>query len=119
MENEIKLEVYSPRWGHNDTYTILMSLEEMTIKMSPRVAKATYKKNIDPEWSGEKLVHILTNDNIYPPAIFQDCIEHVWLKWRDGELDNQEATLELNILFEWLNEITALKPESDFWTQYF
>ena len=75
----------------------------------PRTAKCTWRDNLDPEWSGESLADILQNDMIYPPSIFPRLIEHAWLAWRSGELDDAAVDGELNALADWLNKISKSK----------
>ena len=92
-----ELEIFSPRWGHKDTYKLELTRESLLITQGPRSAKSTWRENLDPEWSGEKLEDILRNDSIYPPGIFQDLVEHAWLSWRNGELGSSAVDEELQI----------------------
>lgn len=115
----VKLEIYSPRWGHNDIYTIQLLKDMMIITQGAFEAKCIWRENIDSEWTGESLENILNNDSIYPPTIFQELIEHAWKSWRDHILDDTSVTKELHVLAAWLNEITKHKPETEFWSKYF
>jgi hypothetical protein len=119
MNVTLAAEIYSPRWGHADTYTFELTREAMTISMTTRKGKCTWKDNVDPVWTGESLQHMLQNDSIYPPAIFQDLIEHLWKSWRDGEINSEQTNTEFQEIISWLNEITKTKPKSDFWKRYF
>jgi hypothetical protein len=118
-ETSVELEIYSPRWGHEDTYTIHLTRDVMTITMQVRVAKCTWRENVNPEWSGKTLEGILNNDMIYPPSILQDLIERAWKAWRDGEIDSVQVDTELQELGAWLNTVTKSKPRTDFWKRYF
>jgi len=91
----------------------------MQITMTQRVARAEWRDNSNPEWSGEPLMRIFQNDNIYPPAITQNMFQKVWTSWRDGELDDARAEAELQELANWLNVVTRAKPRTDFWRVYF
>lgn len=119
MSITLTAEIYSPRWGHTDTYTFELTKEAMTISMQAREATCTWKDNFVPVWTGESLQHILQNDSICPPAIFQDLVEHLWKSWRNGELSSEQANTELQEIVSWLNEITKAKPRTDFWSKYF
>ena len=116
---EVELQIFSPRWGHEDTYKFELTNDSLTITMHPRITICTWHDNIDPEWSGEGLEKTLRNDSIYPPSIFQDLVEHAWKEWRVGELDDAEVNAELQELASWLNKITLSKPDTDFWKGYF
>lgn len=119
METTVELEIFSPRWGHTDTYRVHMTRDYMEIKMQVRSCRATYSENLDPQWSGELIESIMNNDMIYPPAITQDLFERAWLAWRNGELDDQDVAKELQAVAEWINTVTEAKPNTDFWKSYF
>ncbi len=119
METVVELEVYSPRWGHNDTYTFTLKHEFMDISMQGRSARCSWRENRNPEWSGEPLQNIFENDSIYPPAIFQKLVEYVWKEWRSKNITDQKAETEFVELATWLNAITKSKPQTDFWKKYF
>jgi hypothetical protein len=91
----------------------------MVITQGARSTKCIWRENLDPEWIGESLRHILENDSIYPPAIFEDLIEHAWISLRNGELNDTDLKDELQALACWLNEITRAKPNTEFWRKYF
>lgn len=119
-EITIELNIYSPRWGHTDIYKVVFTRDNLNITThGKRSTTATWHENRDPEWSGESLEDILRNDSIYPPAVLQSLIEHVWVSWHNGEIDDSTANNELQLIAEWLNKITELKPQSDFWRKYF
>lgn len=119
MKTVVELRIYSPRWGHDDTYTFTLTRESMEISMQVRSAKCRWRENLDPEWSGETLEQIMNNDSIYPPAIFQSLVEHVWKEWRKSEINDGQVNAELNELATWLNIITRAKPDTEFWHKYF
>lgn len=116
---QVDLEIFSPRWGHDDTYRVSLEQDELHISLGPRGAKATYRVNLGPEWTGESLIQILRNDMIYAPWNIQECIEYAWLQWRNGELSDEQVEHELKLLAEWLNTVTRSKPRSNFWSGYF
>ena len=119
MNTIVKLNIFSPRWGHEDTYTVELSRDFMEISMKMRKTKATWDESSDPEWSGKSLDGIMNNDNIYPPAITRDLFERAWKAWRDGELNDQEVEKELHLVADWVNAVTRSKPNSEFWAKYF
>lgn len=112
-------EIYSPRWGHNDTYLFDFERDTLTIKHHPRVAICKWQEYGDPAWSGESLEQILRNDFIYPPSILQDLIEYLWLSWRKGDISADSVNTELQAVITWLNQITEAKPQTEFWNVYF
>ena len=112
-------DIYSPRWGHNDTYSFIFEKDSLTINFSPRVATCTWRENNDPAWAGEPFHDMLTNDSIYPPAILRDLIEHLWKSWRNGDIREDAINAELQEVIVWLNKVTVAKPKTDFWDKYF
>ena len=120
---KIDLNIYSPRWGHDDRYTVNLQKDSMIISQAARSAKCEWQENQDPKWSKEfnknSLEAIMNNDSIYPPSILPSMFEQVWKSWRNGELDENEAKIELEALATWLNTITKAKPNTSFWSKYF
>ncbi|MBU0712828.1 hypothetical protein KJ762_02470 [bacterium] len=120
MNTTVNLEIFSPRWGHEDTYVVELDQSYMEIRMSARKTRATWRDNLDPEWNTRESIHdIMNNDSIYPPAIIQDLFEHAWLEWRNGNINDQQVNEELQEIATWLNTITRSKPRTDFWSKYF
>jgi hypothetical protein len=119
MSVTVRLEIFSPRWGHNDTYSIELDRDFLEISMQARTARATWRENLDPEWNGDTIQEIMENDSIYPPAVTQDLFEYAWKEWRNGELSDQQVDSELQVLANWLNAITRAKPDTEFWGRYF
>jgi len=115
----IDISIFSPRWGHEDTYTVKLDKDFMEISMGARKSTAKWRERLDPEWVGEPILSMMQNDHIYPPAITQDLFEHVWKEWRDGQITAQEAENALQEFAKWLNVITHAKPDSEFWNKYF
>ena len=119
MPDEISIEVnvYSPRWGHDDVYTITMSRDSMQVEHHPRSAVCESVGNRDPVWTSTdgSLFGIFRNDSINAPENFLDALEYAWIDWRAGELDNSRVTSEIHELFDWLNTVTKAKPDSDYW----
>lgn len=119
MSTVVELEIFSPRWGHDDTYRISFEKDVMEISMQARKCTLTWVEGRDPEWSGQSLESIMANDHIYPPAITADLFEHAWKAWRSGDINNQQVLEELILVAEWVNIITRAKPQSNFWKKYF
>jgi len=115
----VTFELFSPRWGHNDTYTVELEPDYMEISMQARTARAEHRPNRDPEWSGEAIEDILLNDSIAAPDDLKGMLEFLWRSWRNGELSNEQAAVEIHALADWINAITAAKPRTDFWRVYF
>ena len=115
----VDLRIFSPRWGHEDTYSVELDHDFMEITMGARKARAAWRDNLDPEWTGEPIKQIMNNDNIHPPAITQDLFEHVWKDWRYEELSAQEVEEELNEIAKWVNAVTSSKPKTKYWEKYF
>lgn len=111
--------IFSPRWGHEDTYTVDFTQEAMDIRLDHRGARCVWRENLDPEWQGQPLLLLLSNDHIAAPAVFPRMLEYLWQRWRVQELTDQEAGAELQLAVEWLNAVTLAKPRSEFWRGFF
>ncbi|NDP62968.1 hypothetical protein [Polaromonas sp.] len=119
MSITVDLSIFSPRWSREDIYSVELDKEFMEISMHARKTRATWRENLDPEWSSESIQDIMNNDSIYPPAITQDLFEYAWKEWRNGEISAQEVETELKELAVWINAVTRKKPNTQFWKRYF
>jgi hypothetical protein len=120
MNTIVKLDIFSPRWGREDTYTVELKQDFMEISSAQmKKAKATWDESSDPVWSGESLEDIMNNDKIYPPSKTRDLFERAWKAWRDGELNDEKVKQEFQHVAGWINVTSRSQPESDFWRKYF
>ena len=129
MSDQTIFEVsfYSPRWGHEDTYEIKLDREQMRVKGQGvnKTVVCSWVEGSDPKWSGHiegignPLEKILKKDSIYPPSVFVRALEQAWIAWRDGTLDDQKISQEVQELCEWVNEVSRRKPKTDFWRNKF
>jgi len=121
----IKINIFTPRWGHDDVYTFRFRSDQLLVSNGTKEASCSQEVGQDPKWSGyneivgNSLKNIFTNDSIYPPTVFIDAVEHAWIAWKNSEIDNENLELELRTLCEWLNTTTKAKPNSDFWSKIF
>ncbi len=119
--NCFQVSIYSPRWGHDDTYSFELERTQMKIESGVnKHAVCSWIENSDPKWSGYRdktdnpLLSILKNDGIYPPTIFVWALQRIWQDWRNDELDNDQVESEVNALCKWLNEVSKGKPSTDY-----
>ena len=115
----LQASIFSPRWGHDDIYTVELTPERLEISDMSWKTECVWREGRDPEWGISSLDNHLRNDSIYAPAILPDLLEHLWRSWRKSELDDQQAQAELDELTNWLNALTRAKPKSRFWSEYF
>lgn len=122
-----EVHLYSPRWGREDTYEIKLDREQMIIKGvgAGKTVLCSWIEGRDLKWSeqigdtGNPLEKILKKDSIYPPSVFVRALEQAWIAWRDGTLDDQKVSQEVQELCEWVNEVSRRKPKTDFWRNKF
>lgn len=119
MSITVELQIFSPRWGHEDTYEVELERDHMEITRGANRARAAWQDNADPAWSGWTVEGIMGNDSIHPPAVTQRMFEKVWTSWRGGEINDAQADAELQAVATWLNVITHAEPRTDFWRAYF
>lgn len=115
----LQAKIYSPRWGHDDTYDFDFERDRLRITFKMKAAVCTYRENRDPEWTGTDLNRILEDDSIAPPLKFTAAMENLWGKWRGGELHPNNLAAELQAAIDWLNACTQAKPKTDFWRQFY
>ncbi|MFC1482115.1 hypothetical protein ACFL6E_07735 [Candidatus Neomarinimicrobiota bacterium] len=118
------VRIFTPRWGHEDSYTISVSRDKMTFG-SEMKATCKWVENRDPVWTGyddmtgNPVNQILKNDLVFPSINFVDALESAWIAWRDGDLDNAQLEAEVKALIDWLNICTHAKPDTEFWRKVF
>lgn len=124
-ETEFEVRIYSPRWGHEDAYRFELNREQMRIEGVGKHALCSWVDNEDPRWTGHNdnlghpLEKMLENDLVYPPTVFARAIQHAWISWRDGDLDDEQARIEVQGLSDWLNTVTQNRPNTDYWRGVF
>ena len=122
-QTSFEVRLYSPRYGHEDTYEIKLDREQMNVKANGKTATCSWVEGKDLKWSGysessgNPLEEILENDRIFPPTVFVRALEYAWIAWRDGILDDQKISQEVQELCEWVNEVSHGKPQTDFWRE--
>lgn len=116
----INLELYSPRWGHTDKYTLIYNESTLTFALNNKNTICTLEYGKDPIWSElpESINSILINEDISMPEVLPELFEFSWKKWKDGT-SKEKIQEEMKILEKWLNTITNSKPTTDFWSEYF
>jgi len=121
MQLSVTVDLFSPRWGHNDDYEFVFNEEDMEIIAGmQKKAKCEYVEGMDPQWaSHERIGRILTNDHICYPDNLEGLITHVWLSWKNGDINNAIAKESIESLADWINAITSSKPSTEFWNNYF
>lgn len=116
---QLTAKIFSPRWGHHDTYELTFTEDGLKVKHMARVSRATYSETGGLEWADGELVSMMKNDSVYPPDGVEDLIGHLWDAWRNNQLSDAQAQDELNAFFDYINASTAARPKTDFWNGVF
>ena len=124
-----QVSLHSSRWGTDDPYQFTFDQHQMKIEKSDSMsyAQCNHTPGQDITWSSSEpsfischpLIHILENDDIYPPSIFISALEHAWRAWRNNELSDADLETEIGHLFKWVDATTAASPRTDFWRRTF
>lgn len=108
--------LYSPRWGHTDTYTV--SFDEGGITVSHGENKAHWTES-PGRWTGYKpegaWLAIMRSDSIHAPEAVETGITSIWQAWIDEDMSDADVHVRLSELAAWIDAITAAKPRGDFW----
>lgn len=121
MELSVKVDIFSPRWQHDDRYEFILKEESLEfIGAAQKKAKCIQEEGQDPKWIGfENIERILSNDSICSPINIESLVEFVWTSWKDGEINDDTAKEAIESLATWINDITKTKPSTEFWNRYF
>lgn len=118
-------DVFSPRWGHPDKYTVTFTESEARIVQGTHEAVCKFAGDADPEWVGHRansenpLIAIFENDGIYPPTLVPSAIEGAWKKWHERKATGEEVKVGLDELFKWIDMTARNKPKDDLWSGLF
>jgi hypothetical protein len=121
---QCEADVYSPRWGHPDRYTITMTPTEMTIKQGMNSAVCKVSPNADPVWTGygsggNPLMNVFSNDQIYAPEIVPFALENAYKDWLNNNTNATDLEQGLKDLFAWVDLTARNKPKSKVWQHFF
>lgn len=125
-ELTIEIKVYSPRWGHEDTHTLIMNGQKLHFSGNGPGAICSRDEDGNHSWSGygdnsgeNSLVAVLENDEIFPPSVLVDAIEWLWEDWAEYEIKDADARDELKALFDWVNTCSRSRPTTAYWAEKF
>ena len=114
------VDVFGPRQGHFDAYTIGLNRDQLTIEHTPHRVVCKWIEGRDPVWEPkpDSLFDALSNESTQAPEILTKALVWVWTRWRYEELSDEEAEVEIKELFAWVNKITEIRPKTKFWTKF-
>ena len=114
---ELEINLFSPRWGHEDTYNITIDKNKIEINMSQRIAKYEYIENKFKNISKESIESIMQNDNIPIPDNFIYLFFELISSIIYNEISEENSKKELLELEKWVNCMTksCQFPTSDYW----
>lgn len=102
-----KLEVYSRRWGHNDTYTLERTERGWGISF------VAISGQCDP--TGEPYLYDnLRQDSINYPAHLGEYLGRLWRKAEDENLSGDEVQRHLDQLAQWIQITEKSTPDGFF-----
>jgi len=113
----LEMNLFSPRWGHEDTYTITINENNIEINMSQRIAKYNYIDGKFENVSHESLESIMRNDNISIPENLNYYLFELVTSIIENEITEEDSHLELQELENWINCSTRACqfPNTDYW----
>lgn len=111
---EFSVKIYSPRWGHDDNYTI--TLENNQLKITAAGARNCICKYDAPTdtftWDSnyESLIRIFRNDLIEAPECIYEKIEDIWKAFIQERHTADTFQENFKKLAEWISIISKNKP---------
>ena len=101
LNKELKLEVYSNRWGHLDQYTVVRTLEGWDCRF---VSFIKGNKN------GDAILNFMKHDGISYPVSLEDDFEELWDQADKQEMSITELQNKINEISTWIIETEQKKP---------
>jgi len=112
------VEIYSPRWGHDDFYTITVDGNQLNIEAPVgRNCSCVYDQATDSfVWDSnyDSLIRIFRNDSIEAPESIYDDIEMIWRRLIQGRDSQDKFKENFENLADWISEITRSKPDFEY-----
>jgi hypothetical protein len=122
----IEVQVYSPRRGHNDAYTIIFHDDGIKISgHEPKEANCRIIAGSEPHWSGHNegtgnpLLNIMADDQIDAPPVIVMALEYAWAKWNKRAMHHTEITDAIKELFAWVDLVAKNRPKHTLWLEAF
>jgi len=95
------ITVYSPRWGHDDTYQLDVDDNGWV------VAHQSFNGSCDPD-GVPVLYQSFRQDEIIYPGTFTWYMRELWEHAHNGTLSDEEIQRRLNRLAQWLRELSSV-----------
>lgn len=102
LNKQIDINIYSRRWGHNDSYSIERTLEGWTV---------TFHQEKAGNKEGEALIETLRHDFINYPHELGTFMWHLWNKADSNEMTVNELQKDLEQIADWINACEKTTPE--------
>lgn len=121
----LTVEVFSPRWGHTDPYSITLTSSKLSIHTHMRSAECSRDEDRKYIWEGyndqmgNPLMQIFSNDSIYAPEIVPRALEWAIDQWRDKSMTREQVVDGLREMFEWIDQTARGKPSGALWEPFF
>lgn len=105
MNNEFRMEIYSNRWGHYDTYLL------RRVAKGWHVEHLSYSGVDELEGDMEVLTSAMRHDNISYPSSIDYYMRSVWMRAKDEGLNHEQVQDYLNQIGEWISSTEKYSPQ--------
>lgn len=105
LNEEFKMKIYSRRWGHDDTYTLIRNEDGWSI--SHLTFDGQSGKNAEPVLS-----YILRHDSISYPNNLADIMESIWTRAAEEGLNKTTVQEMLDQVGEWISIVERSYPKN-------
>lgn len=111
--DKYRLNIFTRRWGHDDTYTIEFTDTGWIFNgvMIPNSGPC------DPK-GVPYLYQTLDHDSVNYPEALGEYLEYLWYKINEGELQSSEIQHSLNVLCDWINICEKSSPIEGVWDHF-
>lgn len=102
LNEELEFKVYSRRWGHKDTYSVVRTTEGWNCIF---FTKYVGGKN------GEAILNSMVHDGISYPISLEYDFKTLWDLADNSEMSLEELQCKISEIAEWVSEVEESKPE--------
>ncbi|MFH1108488.1 MAG: hypothetical protein V1790_04720 [Planctomycetota bacterium] len=119
-QRRFSVNIFSPRWGHDDQWTFSWRENGFEVTGGPHHAVVVYE--VDDSggcketalFERHPLITMFHNDSINVPDCTFFMLRYLWVQLKNGE-DVRLAQSALDDLAHWINATTRSRPKTGYW----
>jgi integron cassette protein len=119
----VSIKVFSPRWGHDDTWRFSFIDNGWAITFGTGTHQATLRceddvDDADTVHDDERFFHWASNDMVQVAESAPDFLRYLWNQYNDSEITEEELRTEFESFASWITSTTNSRPQTPVFKGY-